>query len=113
MHILKRTVESLTSRANSCATGLDPLVGQTLWNHIAGIDKDVRAMLLDSEAEICVYVARDTLKARRLLSEAMKDFRTRGVLVAPTGFVSSGYLKTSTPMTKPNASSLQKCCTIM
>ncbi|MDX3101629.1 hypothetical protein [Nonomuraea angiospora] len=60
-----------------------PLVGQTLWNHTAGIDKDLRTMMLDSDAEICAYVARDTVKARRLLSEVMKDFHTSGISVAP------------------------------
>ncbi|MFF7563818.1 hypothetical protein ACFZB4_28060 [Streptomyces pseudovenezuelae] len=33
-------------------------------------------MLLDAEADICAYVARDTIKARRLLSEALHDFRS-------------------------------------
>ncbi|HEY3954624.1 MAG TPA: hypothetical protein VGM53_14720 [Streptosporangiaceae bacterium] len=60
-----------------------PLVGQTLWSHTAGVDKDLRTMLLDPDAQICAYVARDTVKARRLLSEVMKDFRTGGVPVAP------------------------------
>lgn len=60
-----------------------PLVGQTLWNHTAGVDKDLRTMLLDSDAAICVYVARDTVKARRLLSEAMKDFRSSSASIAP------------------------------
>jgi len=60
-----------------------PLVGQTLWNHTAGVDKDLRTMLLDPEAEICAYVARDTVKARRLISEVMKDFRDSGAPVAP------------------------------
>ena len=55
-----------------------PLVGQTLWSHTAGVDKDIRTMLLDTEAEICAYVARDTMKARRLLSEAVSDFRAGG-----------------------------------
>jgi len=40
-------------------------------------------MLLDPDAKICAYVARDTVKARRLLSEVMKDFRSSGVPVAP------------------------------
>lgn len=60
-----------------------PLVGQTLWRHTAGVDKDLRTMLLDPDAEICAYVARDTVKARRLLSEVMKDFRSSGAPVAP------------------------------
>ncbi|WP_262285493.1 hypothetical protein [Micromonospora sp. MA102] len=60
-----------------------PLVGQTLWSHPAGIDKDVRTMLLDANAEICVYVAKDTIQAHRLLSEAMRDFRLSNAPVAP------------------------------
>ena len=40
-------------------------------------------MLLDAEAEICAYVARDTVKARRLLSEVMKDFGSSGADIAP------------------------------
>jgi hypothetical protein len=60
-----------------------PLVGQTLWRHTAGVDKDLRTMLLDPDAEICAYVARDTVKARRLFSEVMKDFRANGAPVAP------------------------------
>ncbi|MFS8202627.1 hypothetical protein ACLVWQ_28565 [Streptomyces sp. CWNU-52B] len=60
-----------------------PLVGQTLWNHTAGVDKDVRTMLLDAEADICAYVARDTIKTRRLLSEALHDFRSGSNLARP------------------------------
>lgn len=60
-----------------------PLVGQTLWNHTSGVDKDVRTMLLDAEADICAYVARDTIKARRLLSEVIHDFRSSGSIVRP------------------------------
>ncbi|MEU3440072.1 hypothetical protein ABZ755_06500 [Streptomyces griseoincarnatus] len=60
-----------------------PLVGQTLWNHTAGVDKDIRTMLLDAEADICAYVARDTIKARRLLSEALHDFRSGSDLARP------------------------------
>ncbi|MGW0504797.1 helix-turn-helix domain-containing protein [Micromonospora sp. NPDC003241] len=60
-----------------------PLVGQTLWNHVEGVDKDIRTMLLDAEAEICVYVARDTMKAHRLLSEAMSDYRAGGGSIQP------------------------------
>ncbi|WP_153040556.1 hypothetical protein [Actinoplanes sp. TFC3] len=60
-----------------------PLVGQTLWNHTAGLDKDIRTMLLDSEAEICAYVARDTMKGRRLFSEAIRDFRASGMPISP------------------------------
>jgi hypothetical protein len=60
-----------------------PLVGQTLWNHTAGVDKDLRMLLLDRDAEICVYIARDTIKARRLISEVMKDFRDSSISIEP------------------------------
>lgn len=60
-----------------------PLVGQTLWNHTAGVDKDLRTMLLDPEAEICAYIARDTVQARRLLSEVMRDFRSSKLSIGP------------------------------
>ncbi|MEV4994097.1 hypothetical protein [Streptomyces niveus] len=40
-------------------------------------------MLLDPDAEICANVAKDTMKARRLLSEAVKDFRAGGNMTAP------------------------------
>ncbi|MFI9358133.1 hypothetical protein [Streptomyces lydicus] len=43
-------------------------------------------MLLDAEADICAYVARDTVKARRLLSEALHDFRSGGNRVRPHRF---------------------------
>lgn len=59
------------------------LVGQTLWNHTAGVDKDLRTMLLDKDAEICAYVARDTIKARRLVSEVMHDFRSGHTAIQP------------------------------
>jgi DNA-binding Lrp family transcriptional regulator len=40
-------------------------------------------MLLDPAAEICAYVAKDTVKGRRLVSEAMKDYRSGASDVAP------------------------------
>jgi len=60
-----------------------PLVGQTLWSHVEGVDKDIRTMLLDPDAEICVYVARDTMKAHRLLSEAINDYRAGAGPIEP------------------------------
>jgi hypothetical protein len=60
-----------------------PLVGQTLWSHVEGVDKDIRTMLLDPDAEICVYVARDTMKAHRLLSEALSDYRAGAGPIEP------------------------------
>lgn len=52
-----------------------PLVGQTLWKHSAGIDKDVRTLLSSIDADIWAYVVRDTIKNRALLHEAVRDYR--------------------------------------
>lgn len=52
------------------------LVGQTLWKHVEGIDKDIRTLLTDAEASIWAYVARDTVKNRSLLAEVVNDFRS-------------------------------------
>ena len=54
------------------------LVGQTLWKHQEGIDKDIRTLLTASDASIWAYVARDTVKNRSIFSEAVNDFRTTG-----------------------------------
>lgn len=53
-----------------------PIVGQVLWRHVEGADKDLRFLLLDPEAEICVYVAAATTKAQRLVSEIVGSYRT-------------------------------------
>src|SRR4051812_43655330 len=52
-----------------------PLVGQTLWKHTAGVDKDIRMMLTDTEADLWCYVLRDTVQHRALLHEVMNDYR--------------------------------------
>lgn len=49
--------------------------GQTVWKHSEGIDKDVRTLLADVESDALVYVARDTVKNRSTLREAISDFR--------------------------------------
>lgn len=54
------------------------LVGQTLWKHDEGIDKDIRSLLTKSEADILAYVIRDNVKNRNAFSEAMQDFRNIG-----------------------------------
>ncbi len=54
-----------------------PVIGQTLWKHVEGVDKDLRTMLTDDEADICLYVARDTMKAHRICDEAVRDYRRR------------------------------------
>lgn len=51
------------------------LVGQTLWSHDAGVDKDLRTLLADEQAAISVYVARDDVRHRRVLYEAIDDYR--------------------------------------
>jgi hypothetical protein len=52
-----------------------PLIGQTLWKHSEGIDKDIRMMLAETESDIWAYVARDTVKNRAILHEVIQDFR--------------------------------------
>lgn len=55
-----------------------PLVGQTLWRHFKGMDKDIRLLITDRESEIKAYVARDTIRYRLLFEEIMNDFRKSG-----------------------------------
>ncbi|WP_147433103.1 hypothetical protein [Catellatospora citrea] len=54
------------------------LDGQTLWKHTEGVDKDVRTLLVASDAQIRVYVARHTTKNRNTFYEAARDFRSHG-----------------------------------
>lgn len=49
--------------------------GQTLWKHAEGIDKDVRIMLSDSEPDVLVYVARNTMKNKATLHEIVSDYK--------------------------------------
>lgn len=51
------------------------LNGQTLWKHGEGIDKDVRTLLLATDAPIATYIARDTTKHRSIFYEAINDYR--------------------------------------
>ena len=52
-----------------------PLVGQTLWKHQEGVDKDIRSMVLETDTDIWAYIVRDTVKNRALLQEVLQDFR--------------------------------------
>ncbi len=52
------------------------VAGQTLWKHTEGIDKDVRMLLTDAESDVTIYVARDTVKNRSVLHEAVSDFKS-------------------------------------
>lgn len=51
------------------------VAGQTIWKHSEGIDKDVRMLLSDQESECLVYLARDTINNRRIIHEAMSDYK--------------------------------------
>jgi hypothetical protein len=51
------------------------LNGQTLWKHTEGIDKDIRTLLVASDAPLVTYVARDTTKHRSVIAEAVGDYR--------------------------------------
>ncbi len=52
-----------------------PLVGQTLWKHEEGIDKDLRHLILDEESSIKIYLCRDLLKSRARVEDVLADFR--------------------------------------
>jgi hypothetical protein len=62
----------------SCGVERDwtrPLVGQVLWKHERGIDKDLRLLLSDDTSEVKVYVVRDNMANRIALEEVLQDFR--------------------------------------
>ncbi len=52
-----------------------PLVGQVLWRHAEGIEKDIRTLLSDQESEIQLYVASDTVKHHALFEEVITDYK--------------------------------------
>lgn len=52
-----------------------PLVGQVLWKHSDGIEKDIRTLITDKEAEIQLYVASDKVKHHALFEEVISDYR--------------------------------------
>jgi len=54
------------------------LDGQTLWKHTEGVDKDVRTLVVTSNAQIRAYIARDTVKNRSVFFEASRDFKSAG-----------------------------------
>src|ERR1700722_16946384 len=73
-----------------------PLVSQVLWNHLEGVDKDIRTLLFDGEAALKVYFVRDTVKARAKIDEILQSYRAnqstvkllRGlrIIALPDGF---------------------------
>jgi hypothetical protein len=54
------------------------VVGQTLWRHTEGIDKDIRIMLTDSNADIWAYIVRDNMKNKATIQEVINDYRKTG-----------------------------------
>jgi hypothetical protein len=60
---------------NLIRDGARGVVGQTLWKHVEGVDKDVRTLLADDEADVCLYVAQDTTRARNIYYEATDSYR--------------------------------------
>jgi hypothetical protein len=48
--------------------------GQTLWKHSEGIDKDLRTLLVSSDAPVVAYIARDTTRHRSVFYEAVHDY---------------------------------------
>lgn len=52
-----------------------PLVGQTLWSHSDGIDKDLRTLVVAEDAAIWSYIVRDNVRSRMRIEEVISDFR--------------------------------------
>ena len=51
------------------------LDGQTLWKHPEGVDKDLRTLLITSDAPLVVYIVRDTKKHRSAFAEIRSDYQ--------------------------------------
>lgn len=64
------TIEQTLSRA---------VVGQTLWGHDSGIEKDLRTLIFDVTAEIKVYLVRGRAATTRRVDATIDDFRGTGV----------------------------------
>lgn len=50
------------------------LVGQTLWQHKKGIDKDIRMLLTEENASIWAYIVRDEMRNHTAIDEVVRDF---------------------------------------
>lgn len=53
-----------------------PLVGQTLWKHTDGIDKDIRTLIAADNSDVWAYIVSDNMKNRRLFQEVIRDFQS-------------------------------------
>lgn len=51
------------------------LVGQVLWKHEEGLDKDIRSLITDTESEIKLYIARNSIKARQQFEQTLGEYR--------------------------------------
>ena len=54
------------------------MVGQVLWRHIDGVEKDIRTLLLDPESEIKIYLASDIISHHAAFEEVVTEFRQSG-----------------------------------
>ena len=55
-----------------------PVVGQVLWSHGEGIEKDLRTLTHDAESDIKVYVAKDSVRHRQAFAEVISAYKTSG-----------------------------------
>lgn len=54
------------------------VAGQTLWRHRTGVDKDVRSLLFDNDAEVKVYLVPADAKVQAQVGAVIDDFRKSG-----------------------------------
>jgi len=55
------------------------VVGQTLWKHASGIEKDIRTLLFEDTAEIKVYLVRSDATTKRHVRATIDDYRRSGL----------------------------------
>jgi hypothetical protein len=52
-----------------------PLIGQALWSHEKGLDKDLRMLITSDSADIWTYILKDSIKNKAALFEVINDFK--------------------------------------
>lgn len=52
-----------------------PLVGQVVWKHVEGMDKDIRSLINDPRSDIKAYILIDNMKTRMQFEEIMTDLQ--------------------------------------
>jgi len=55
-----------------------PVVGQVLWSHGEGIEKDLRTLTHDAESDIRFYVAKDSVRHRQAFAEVIAAYKASG-----------------------------------